>query len=226
MDFLETLFGCWWVSQHCSPIWDAWAAGAGFAAVVTTGILGFVTFRLGKSANQATAVAVDIATREHARQTTRDETERLLVLVQITGEVAGNRTLIDALVEHLTAPLSQTHFMKAKPYRDDVFDSLDRLTFPLTQTVMERVHYLDRKTGACLVRGFGMCQMLQEACRKRGVNESEEALGEAHWFIVDTLPLISRDLAFVQRQCERAAHEVGLADSEVAEAALLHGGPP
>lgn len=222
MKFLETLFGCWWLGSECSPIWEAWAAGAGIAAVLTTGILGVVTYRLGKAANRATGVAVEISGREQARQTTRDETERLLVLVQITGEVAGNRTLIDLLVDNLLAPSSQTDFMDNERYRESVFEGVDRLTFSLTQGVMERVHYLDRKTGACLVRAFGMCKMLQEACGKRGVDESREDLGKAHWFISDTLPLISQDLAFVQLQCQRAAHEVGIVDADVANAALDH----
>jgi len=138
-----------------------------------------------------------------------------LVLIQITGEVAGNRALIGNLLAHLMHPFSEALFVTDYHYREGVFDSMESLTFPLTQSVMDRVHYLDRKTGACLVRGYGHCQMLQEACRKRGAGEEGAALRKMHTFIVDGLPLIAEDLQEVQYECELAAHQAGIVREHV-----------
>jgi hypothetical protein len=210
LDFLDALGSCWWLSKTCLPNWGAWSAAAGVAAVVTTAILGFVTYRLGKAANRASAVAVQIAGSQAEKQAYRDESERLLVLMQITVEVSGNAQLLSHLLGLLSQPGSEAVFTSNKSYQDGIFNRLNRLSFPSTEQVQDRLHYLDRATGASLVRAVGMFRLLQSSDKHRDGTETKDELRAGLSAMRETIPLIVGDLQLVEAECVAAVHRLGL----------------
>ncbi|WP_448129930.1 hypothetical protein [Stenotrophomonas rhizophila] len=210
VDFFDAFSSCWWLSQTCLPKWEAWSVAAGVAAVVTTAILGFVTYRLGKAANRASAVAVKIASSQAEKQAYRDESERLLVLMQITAEVSSNAGLLSHLLGLLNHPGCEVAFVSNKSYQDRIFGRLNKLSFPSTEQVKDRLHYLDRATGASLVRAVGMFQLLQSSDRHRDGTETEDELRAGLSAMRATIPLIVADLQRVEAECVAAVHRLGL----------------
>ncbi len=220
MDFLEALSVCWWLGKECVPKWEAWAAIAGIAAVVTTGILGVVTYRLGKAANRASNLAVALAGRQAKEQEFRGHTERLLVLLQIAGEVISNAGFLQELVQQLSDEASEAYFVVNAEYRGEVVRDLAQISFPVSAGLMDRLHYLDRGTSSRLVRAIALLRTISESFSKVNVEPSPEDLRLAHVQLHRNLPLAIKDLLVVRKACEAAVRELGIADADVVRAAM------
>lgn len=220
MDFLNALSECWWLGQQCVPSWNAWAGFGALASVATTGILGMFTYRLGKAANRASDLAVELAANEYKRQEQRDSREQVLVLMQIAGEITTNRKKVLEIIEHLSAVGSQAYLMVSREYRADLLANLKKISFPLTADVTDRLHYLDSLVGATLVRATAMFSSIQAPFLAELENLEEEERRQAHEILTFTLSLIAEDLELVRLACEAAIKQVGIDDARVARQAL------
>lgn len=225
MDFLDALSTCWWLGKACLPKWEAWAALASIAAVVTTGILGVVTYRLGKAANRASTLAVALAGRQAQEEDFRGHTERLLVLLQVAAEVISNMTFLQELVRQLSEQTSEGYFVVNRDYRGEVVRDLAQITFPVSMGLMDRLHYLDRGTSSRLVRAIGLLRTIGDSFSKVYVDPSPDELRQAHVQLHRNLPLAVADLAVVRQACEAAVRELGISDAAVVRAAMADVAP-
>lgn len=217
MEFFDALSRCWWLGKECVPEWDAWAAGAGFAAVVATVILGVVTYRLGRVANSATSLATEIALHQVKREDFRSETEELLVLIQITGEVSTNRQRISDLLGELHGGgVGEAHFVLDESTRRNVFTQIERIRFPLTAAVTDRLHFLDRKIAACLLRATSIIALVQDGCASASPDDTREEHKDAHNALLKVLPMVVADLEVVRVACEQSVNRLGIANPDFA----------
>lgn len=226
MDFLDALSMCWWLGKECVPKWEAWAAIASIAAVVTTGILGVVTYRLGKAANRASRLAVALAGRQAKEGEFRGHTERLLVLLQVAAEVIANTGFLQELVRQLSEDTSEAYFVVNADYRREVVMDLAQITFPISAGLMDRLHYLDRGTSSRLVRAIALLRTISDSFSKVRVDPSPAELRQAHVQLHRNLPLAIADLEVVRQACEAAVRELGIADAAVVRAAMADMPPP
>ncbi|GEM_PF-1120632 len=210
MSMLEALSQCWWLGETCVPEWEAWAAAAGIVAVLTTAVLGIVTYRLGKAANRASDVAVRIAGHQAEKQAHREESERLLVLVQITSEVSSVAGLLDHLLGLLRQDNCEAVFVADENVQNRVFGRLNKLSFPSMERVRDRLHYLDRRTAACFVRAVGMFELLQSGDKHRDGTETQDELRAGFRVLRATIPLIIEDLRVVEAEGVAAVNRLGL----------------
>lgn len=206
--------------EDCVVWWDAVGAMGTLVAIVTTAILGYVTYRLGKTANSASQLAVRLAGEEAIRQAARDKKERILLLVQITGEVTTNRGRILELHEHLAEPDSQARFVENSAYRADFMERMSRVSFPLVERLADRYHYLDGKTGPTLIRAVGMFATMQGSYLILLDEQPEGELRSAHALLFTMLPIIADDLEVVRLACSDAIRESGIDDARIARLAL------
>ncbi|PZT26654.1 hypothetical protein A7X93_17960 [Stenotrophomonas maltophilia] len=207
---VNALSQCWWLGKSCVPDWDAWAVAAGVAAVVTTAVLGVVTYRLGKAANSASAAAVQIAGFQADKQAYREESERLLVLVQIIAEVSSNAGLLGHLLGLLSQEHSEAVFVTDKAFHNGIFGRLNKLSFPSLERVRDRLHYLDRKTAACYVRAIGMFELLQSGDKHRDGTETQDDLRTGFRALRATIPWVIEDLRVVEAEGIAAVNGLGL----------------
>lgn len=210
MSMVNALSQCWWLGTTCVPEWEAWAVAAGGAAVVTTAVLGVVTYRLGKAANRASAAAVEIAGFQAEKQAYREESERLLVLVQIVAEVSSNAGLLGHLLGLLSQENSEAVFVTDKAFQNRIFGRLNKLSFPSLERVRDRLHYLDRKIAACFVRAIGMFELLQSGDKHRDGTETQDELRAGFRALRGTIPWIIEDLLVVEAEGVAAVHRLGI----------------
>jgi len=194
------------------------------AAVLSTSVLIVFTYRLGRAANRASHTAVEIAHAESRRQAFRDAKERVLVLMQITGEVSTKREHILDIVRHLGEDGSEAYFLVNQHYREDVFGHIARINFPLTVALTDRVHYLESKVGGSLVRAVGLFRTIQENYLEEREGVTQEEWGEVFRLLGLTLPAVAADLALVQNACKLAVAELGLENYDLAKAAVREPG--
>ncbi|HDS1129585.1 TPA: hypothetical protein QDZ99_003586 [Stenotrophomonas maltophilia] len=221
--------------------WDAWAAifggsavGVAIAALVVAWIgigvttaSAFAVWKLGVAANEASAEATRIASGEAERNSAesgrreyREETEQLLVLAQITGEVGTASGLIsNALGILIGGGVGKQLFLMERKFRAPILKDLDRLTFPMTAAARDRLHYLDRKVAGCLLRATGLMAITQESYSVLADDAPAEDLAALYEALEFLLPLIRTDLAVVQQACSAAMERLGLADVMTARAA-------
>ncbi|WP_041864557.1 hypothetical protein [Stenotrophomonas maltophilia] len=242
MSWWNGLSTCWPPGEgDCVVWWDAWAAlfggsaaGIAIAALVVAWIgigvttaSAFAVWKLGVTANSASAEATRIAAGEATRNASeasrreyREETEELLLFAQITGEVATAFGLISNAVGILIGGgVGKQLFMTDGRYRRPLFEDLDRLTFPMTAAARDRLHYLDRKVAGCLLRANGLMVIAQESYRLLPDDASAEDLAALYEALQFLLPLIRTDLVVVQQACAVAMERLGLADVMTARAA-------
>ncbi|TGW19223.1 hypothetical protein E4417_10485 [Stenotrophomonas maltophilia] len=210
MSMVNALSQCWWLGKTCAPEWEAWAVAVGGVAVVTTAVLGIVTYRLGKVANRASAAAVKIAGFQADKQAYREESERLLVLVQIIAEVSSNAGLLGHLLGLLSQENSEAAFITDKDFQNRIFGRLNKLSFPSLERVRDRLHYLDRKTAACFVRAIGMFELLQSGDKHRDGTETQDELRTGFRALRVTIPWIIEDLRVVEAEGVAAVNRLGI----------------
>lgn len=225
----------------CVVWWDAWAAifggsaaGIAIAALVVAWIgigvttaSAFAVWKLGVAANDASAEATRIAaveakrnSEESARRIYREESEELLLLAQITGEVGTSSGLIsNAIGALIGGGLGKQLFLQDRRSWKPILKDLDRLTFPMTAAVRDRLHYLDRKVAGCLLRATGLMAITQESYSVLADDPTAEDLAALYEALQFLLPLIRSDLAVVQQACAVAMERLGLADVMTARAA-------
>lgn len=220
MDWWVGFSQCWPPGQGgCVVWWDAWAAIGAFAAVITTAVLGVVTYRLGKAANVASKLAVSLASKEAQRQLARDRKERILLLMQVTPEISANRERINALHAHLSKEESEGFFLADVAYRKEFMEDMGQVAFPLTEKLADRYHYLDDQTGPRLVRGMGLFVSLHNNYRALLNEQPVEELAKAHKLLLAVLPRIAADLEVVRVACGAAVRECGVDNPRIADAA-------
>lgn len=210
MSMVNALSQCWWLGKTCVPEWEAWAVAAGVASVVTTAVLGFVTYRLSRAANRASAAAVEIAGFQANKQAYREESERLLVLVQIIAEVSSNAGLLGHVHGLLSQENSEAVFVMDKAFQNRVFGRLNKIAFPSLERVRDRLHYLDRRTAACFVRAIGMFELLQSGDKYRDGTETQDELRAGIRALRATIPWIIEDLRVVEAEGVAAVNRLGL----------------
>lgn len=216
---------CWPPGQNgCVVWWDAWAAMGALAAVITTAVLGVVTYRLGKAANVASQLAVSLASKESERQLARDRKERILLLMQITGEISTNRERLNALHAHLSEKESEGYFVADLAYRKDFMENMGLVAFPVTEKLADRYHYLDDLTGPRLVRAIGLFASMRNNYEILLNEQPVAELVKAHKLLVLVLPRIADDLEVVRLACASAVRECKVDDARIAGAALREGG--
>jgi len=213
MSMLDGVSQCWWLSKTCVVNWNAWSAAGAIAAVVTTGVLGVFTYRLGKAANRASDIAVKIASSQANKQADRDETERLLVLVHIVAQVSANAGLLTHLIGLLNEPNAVEVFVQNKDFRDRVFGRLNKVSFSSVRNVEQRLHLLGRATSGRLARAVGLFELIQSSDKYRDGTETDDELRSGHGVILATLPLIVGDLRTVEAECANAVKELELVRS-------------
>ncbi|MBA0258303.1 hypothetical protein D7U93_11195 [Stenotrophomonas maltophilia] len=204
----------------CVVWWDAWAAIGALMGVLATTVLGVFTYRLGRAANRASALAVEIAGNEAKRQADRDRKERILLLLQITGEVSTNIERILELHAHLSDPLSEGYFVVNADYRNDFMNSMKRVAFPLAERLADRYHYLDGLTGPTLVRAIGMFSTMADNYVALLAEQPEAELRKAYRLLFTMLPIVAQDLEVVRLACAEAVKESRIDDARVARLAL------
>lgn len=242
MSWWNGLSTCWPPGEgDCVVWWDAWAAlfggssaGIAIAALVVSWIgigvttaSAFAVWKLGVTANDASAEATRIAAGEASRNASeslrreyREETEELLVLAQITGEVGIASGLITNAIDILIGGgVGKQLFLADRRYRDPILKDLDRLNFPTTGAARDRLHYLDRKVAGCLLRATGLMSIAQEAYSVLPEDASAEDLAAVYEGLEFLLPLVRTDLTVVQQACAAAMERLGLADVVTARAA-------
>lgn len=225
MDWWFGFSQCWPPGQDgCVVWWDAWAALGAMAAVITTAVLGVVTYRLGKAANVASQLAVSLASQESQRQLARDRKERILLLIQITGEISTNRERVNALHAHLSQMESEGYFAADVGYRKDFMENMGLVAFPITEKLADRYHYLDDLTGTKLVRAMGLFASMRNNYEVLLNEQPVEELVRAHGLLRLVLPRIAEDLEAVRLACAGAVRECGVDDAGIAGAALRQAG--
>lgn len=218
----------------CEVWWEAWgaigalgAAGMALAALLIawisigiTAASAIAVWRLGTEANAASKEATRIAGVAAARREYRDETEELLVLMQVTGEISLGKTRLEGVLEKLHGGgLGATLFVTSEAHREEIFHEIERISFPVTAAAKERVHYLQRPIAGSLLRAYGMLEVTKEACRTRTNHESKEDLEDGHRTLSFLMPLVIKDLTAITRACEVGVRRLGLDDPEVVRAA-------
>lgn len=225
MDWWFGFSQCWPPGQDgCVVWWDAWAAVGAWAAVITTALLGFVTYRLGKTANDASQLAVSLASQETKRQLARDRKERILLLIQITGEISTNRERVKELHAHLSRMESEGYFAASVAYRKDVMENMGLIAFPITENLADRYHYLDDLTGTKLVRAMGLLASTRSNYEVLLNEQPVDELVRAHGLLRMVLPRIAEDLEAVRLACAGAVRECGVDDAGFGGAALRQAG--
>lgn len=223
MDWWLGFSQCWTPGRDgCVVWWDAWAAAGALAAVITTAVLGVVTYRLGRAANEASQLAVSLAGQESHRQRARDRKERILLLLQITGEISTNLDRVNALHAHLSEQESEGYFAANRAYRKDIVENMALITFPLTEKLADRYHYLDDVTGPKLVRAIGLYDSMRNNSETLLDGQSIPDLVGAHELLCLLLPRISHDLEVVRAAAAAAVRECGIDDARIAAAALAY----
>lgn len=234
MSMFDGLSECWALGPICRPWWEAWAAiGGGSAALIALGALvvawigvgitaasAFAVWKLGVAANNASAEATHIAkseadrsVKESERREYREGTEELLVLAQITGEVGTAYGLIGLAIKTLIGEgVGKSLFVLNVTHRKLVLRELDRLKFPLTAGVRDRMYFLDRKIAGRLLRATGLMTVAQEGYSVLNGNESNEEIGQIYDGLLYLLTLIHKDLEAVNEACSDAMGRLGLAD--------------
>lgn len=223
-------------ANGCEVWWEAWSAvaalgavGIAIAALVTAWISVGITaasaiavWRLGTEANAASKEATRIAGVSANRQEHRDETEELLVLMQINGEVSFGKSRLEEVLKNLNAGgLGAALFKSNKAHREKIFQEFEKISFPMTAAAKDRVHYLDRKVAGSLLRAYGLLELTKEGCRSRTEQDSDEDLESAHRGLIFIVPLLLGDLGVVSAACEFGVRRLGLDDAKVAHAASL-----
>ncbi|TDB28434.1 hypothetical protein ATCM_12660 [Stenotrophomonas sp. ATCM1_4] len=213
MSMLDGVSQCWPLAKDCLVWWDAWAAVGALLGFIATAILGFFTYRLGRAANRATRLATQIAATELDRQQLRDNKERVLVLVQIAGELSINLNKVRDISAFMGTPGYSDALVSSRKARDEFFNALDAVTFPVVRGVTERLHYLTPTDGARLVRAMGVLAVFQEL---RPENPDPDDLAEGLGVLSSTLPKVIDDLRIVWEASQAAVRELGIHDIEFA----------
>jgi len=216
MSMLDGVSQCLWPSKECVVWWDAWAAAGSLTSVAATVILGFVTYRLGRAANRASQLAVDLASQETKRQDERDRKEAILLLMQITGEVSTNRERIAGLHAQLLQPGSAVNFFADLQYRAEFMRSMGSVVFPLVDKLADRYHYLDDLIGVTLVRAVGLYATLHVNYQALLDEHDVEEVMRAHALLLTVLPAVVEDLEVVRLACAEAVRVSGIDNARIA----------
>ncbi|WP_329953082.1 hypothetical protein [Stenotrophomonas sepilia] len=231
----------WWDGfSTCSPPgegdcvvwWDAWAAifsgsavGIAIAALAVawvgigvTAASAFAVWKLGIAANEASGRAVEIADSEATRNNDerlrishREETEALLVLLQIHFETTKNIDAVrDIIVKLRGAGLGEALFQMDQSYREGIFQALKNIAFPAATSVLNRLHYVDRGVSGSLVRAMGMTGYIQDVGLGSVRQSDPQTFQGAHEALTQALPEIVADLERVREACVSATTEIGL----------------
>ncbi len=228
----------------CVVWWDAWAVVVGASGVgVAVGALivawvgvgvttasAFAVWKLGIAANAASAEATRIAAseaerseRESGRREYRDETEELLVLVQVTGEIAIGIEILNNVVGALSDVNGKDLFLGHERQRKAIIYDLERVSFEMVSASRERMHYLDREVAGCLLRATGLMKYVQDTYRSLGDVGTGVLKEDVYDVLAYLLPLVRDDLEKVKVACEWAAKRTGIANADIAQAAKEFG---
>lgn len=217
----------------CVVWWDAWAVIAGASAVaIAIGALivawlgigvttasAFAVWKLGIAANSASNKATRIAAgearrsrNESVRRVFREETEELLVLIQVHGEVSLALGVAKNVVRNLEGGgLGKQLFLTDKQFRRAVFDDTSRLDFPMVASAMDRMHFVDRKISGSLLRATSVAKLAKETYRFHDVDGATANYLDVYESLSFLLPSVCDDLDVVRLACELAVHRMGIA---------------
>ncbi len=219
----------------CVVWWDAWAVVAGASAVgIAIGALivawvgvgvttasAFAVWKLGIAANaassEATRIAAAEATRsgdESTRRAFREETEELLALIQVHGEVALALGIAKHVVRTIEGGgIGKQLFLAEERFRQTVFVDVSRLEFPMVASAMDRMHFLDRKVSGCLLRAVAVAKLAQETYRFHPVEGATPNYADVYESLSSLLPPVCLDLEAVMVACELAVKRMGISVS-------------
>lgn len=217
----------------CVVWWDAWAVIAGASAVgIAIGALivawlgigvttasAFAVWKLGIAANSASHKAVRIARAEAKRsrgesdrRAFREETEELLVLIQVHGEVVLALGIAKNIVLTLRgAGVGEQLFLGEDKVRQAVFDDVSRLEFPQVASAMDRMHFVDREVSGSLLRAVSTAKVAQETYRFHAVPGVTVNYADVYKSLSFLLPSVSLDLDRVMAACVLAVKRMGIA---------------
>ncbi len=151
---------------------------------------------------------------ESDRRAFREETEELLVLVQVHGEVALALGIAKHLVRTIRgAGLGQQLFLSDGKFRQGVFDDVSRLEFPQVASAMDRMHFVDRKVSGSLLRAVSVAKLAQETYRFHSVAGVTVDYADVYQSLSFLLPSISFDLDLVMVACDSAVKRMGISAS-------------
>ncbi|WP_188489290.1 hypothetical protein [Stenotrophomonas maltophilia] len=218
----------------CVVWWDAWAAGGTWAAAVvasvgiavawigigvTTGSAYFV-WRLGAEANRASNLAVSIAKSEADRQRSRDRKERVLVLLQLNGEVSRNQKIAGQLRQTIGDPVGSKKFVDDYIFRSDVIKDLTTIEFPTAERLVDRLHYLGEAEGPALARSVGMIESLNREYENGMGQPDQQNLILHRAAICLVLDAMIIDLGLISAACRAEIIESGIDNELISK----HGG--
>ncbi|MDQ4681406.1 hypothetical protein [Stenotrophomonas maltophilia group sp. RNC7] len=202
----------------CVVWWDAFAAVGAIGAVIATVVLGVFTYRLGVAANNASDAALKLAADEEKRQKTREGREKTLVLVQINGEVTDNQKELADIHRRLDGPLADELFVTDDIFRQAMLDRLTKVEFPITNQLVDRLHYLDDPIGPALVRCVAMLRSLNRKGAAVRDGRDRTNTREHYQVLCIATQVLSEDLESVRLACAKAIIDSGVDASRIARA--------
>lgn len=222
----------------CVVWWDAWAASGALAAaavavlalsvawigVLVTATSALAVWRVGVEANRSSQLAVSLARAESERQAVRDRRERTLVLVQINGEVFNNKRLLSGTYKKLASPDAKDNLVNVAGYLAERIIEIEKVEFPITRELADRLHYLGDSLGPTLARCTGMARALADTYRDGFSGPSKEdrlSDFEALRFAVNAMV---EDLEVVGQACRDAIIESGIDNDRIARLTAARAG--
>ncbi|QGM06084.1 hypothetical protein [Stenotrophomonas maltophilia] len=217
MDLVKwTIIRCWPLGQECAVDWSAWAVGTSVLAVVATLFLGFMTLKLGRAANEASAEAFRLSKKHLERQEERDHNEKLILLLRLTGEVADACEILTKVQKFFSTEEGRNHFLTSQMSRDVVVANWKKIAFPNFEACRDRLHYLPIDVAARMARVVGILTSFANA--NAGSPAPRQAQARKS---LEGMEFISRvvlvDLKVVSDACAEAVEELGLVDEAIAD---------
>lgn len=145
----------------CVVWWDAWAVVVSSIAVLATVFLGFMTLRLGRAANRATAAAVAIAKSEADARRRNEADERIVILLWLVADVGTQVVNARGLVAEAKKADAKSRFVNDGDYRSKILAKLAELELPVASALRERLHLLGHPLAGRLARAIGLATALK-----------------------------------------------------------------
>lgn len=222
----------------CVVWWEAWAASGALAAaavavlalsvawigVLVTATSALAVWRVGVEANRASELAVSLARTESERQAVRGRREHTLVLVQINGEVFYNKRLLSDVHSKLASPEANDNFVNVPGYLAERISEIEKVKFPITRELADRLHYLGDSLGPTLARCAGMARALADNYRDGFSGPTEEHRLSDYRAFRFAVNAMVEDLEVVGQACRDAIIESGIDNDRIARLTAARAG--
>ncbi|PZT26653.1 hypothetical protein A7X93_17970 [Stenotrophomonas maltophilia] len=194
--------------------WEAWAVGFAIVSIAATLFLGFMTLRLGRAANKASATAVDLAARDAGIRERRDHEEQLILLMRLAGEMSDAQTQLERIRSKVVLEDGECEFLDSQSVREEVVAHWRGVRFPNYEACSDRLHYLPLDVAARMARVVGLVGSFVSGIENEDAPTEGQAKTAQIGFEFLTRILLA-DLEVVQVACGNAVAELNLVDQEI-----------